>query len=172
MIRKCGPQCVEVIAGTNREKWNYVHNMYFPRPAVEIRLPADLARIADEAVLTTLFQTDEASWLSRYPTKPFEYWLQWKYERGTNAYGNLPEYKKDQSVGHCSAPCPYSTECTDERSEALTGSVPSGALTKVTHTVGGVTHYMFTEYSGMWGYRCEYDGCPYYLVNGQRYFYG
>jgi hypothetical protein len=49
----------------------------------------------------------------------------------------------------------------------MLGSVP----TKVTHTVNGVTYYMETAYQGKWGFRCTYDGCPYYLANGVRYFY-
>jgi hypothetical protein len=171
MRRKCGPECVEIISGTNREKWDYVHGLYFPRPMVDPRDPADVARVADEAVLTGLFQGEESVWLSRYPTTPFEYWLQWKYERGTDSYGNLPQFKATEDVGSCTAPCPYSTQSEDQRSIDMLGAIPSGALTKVTHAVGGITYYMRAAYSGQWGYECTYDGCPYYLVNGHRYIY-
>ena len=53
MRRKCGPECVEIISGTNREKWDYVYGLYFPRPETDPRDPADVARISEEAALTT-----------------------------------------------------------------------------------------------------------------------
>lgn len=170
-MARCKPECVVTVSGTNREKWDYVRALYFG-DYVESRTPTDAARIADEAALTALFNTDEANWLAGNPSKPFERWLQWKYELGTEAYGNLPQDKASQDVGHCMSPCPYSTQSTDLRSEHMLGSVPTGALTKVTHTAGGVTHYMVTAFEGKWGFKCTYDGCPYYLTTGKRYFYG
>jgi len=171
MRRKCGPECVEIISGTNREKWDYVYGLYFPRPETDPRDPADVARISEEAALTTLFQNEESVWTSRNPSTPFERWLQWKYERGSKNYGNLPQYRATEDVGSCTAPCPYSTQSVDQRSIDMLGAVPGGALTKVTHAVGGVTYYMRAAYSGQWGYECTYDGCPYYLVYGERYIY-
>ena len=152
-MARCKPDCVTIIAGTNREKWDYVRSFYFGG--------------GDEDELAALFVEEETSWLSRSPSIPFEKWLQWKYEYGTEAYGNLPEHKVSEHVGHCYAACPYSTEATDLRSEHMLGSVP----TKVTHTVDGVTHYMEIVYQGKWGFRCTYDDCPYYSTNGVRYFY-
>jgi len=165
-MARCKPECVTIIAGTNREKWNYVRSLYFG-DYVENRASDDEARIADEITLTALFSEEEASWLSRSPSTPFEKWLQWKYEYGTEAYANLPQYKTGSHIGRCYAACPYSTEATDLRSEHMLGSVP----TKVTHTVDGVTHYMEIVYQGKWGFRCTYDDCPYYSTNGVRYFY-
>jgi hypothetical protein len=166
-MARCKPDCVTIYVGTNREKWDYVRSLYHGS-YIEIRDPTDVARIADEAAATALFTEEEAIWLARSPSTPFEYWLQWKYDHGTNAYANLSEYKANLDVGHCMAPCPYSTECADLRSEHMLGSVP----TKVTHTTGGVTYYMETAHQGKWGFKCPYDGCPYYLANGIRYFYG
>lgn len=166
-MARCKPDCVTTVTGTNREKWDYVRSLYFG-DYTEARAVDDEARIADEAALTALFGEDEASWLARAPSKPFERWMQWKYEYGTEAYANLPEYKTDDHIGRCYAACPYSTEATDLRSEHMLGSVP----TKVTHTIDGVTYYMEIAYQGRWGFRCTYDGCPYYLTNGIRYFYG
>jgi len=165
-MARCKPDCISTISGTNREKWDYMRSLYFG-DYVEIRAGDDAARIADEAALTTLFNKEKASWLARSPSTPFEQWLQWKYTHGTDSYANLPQHKVDQNVGRCYAPCPYSTEATDLRSEHMLGSVP----TKVTHTVDGVTYYMEIAYQGKWGFRCTYDGCPYYLTNGIRYFY-
>lgn len=166
-MTRCIPDCISTVSGTNREKWNYVRSLYFGN-YTEIRAVDDEARVADEAALTILFNDDEDSWSAKAPSKPFEKWLQWKYKHGTEAYGNLPQYKINVDVGHCHAPCPYSTEAADLRSEHMLGSVP----TKVTHTVGGITYYMETAYQGKWGFKCVYDGCPYYLTNGVRYFYG
>lgn len=166
-MARCKPDCITTYSGTNREKWNYVRTFYFG-DYTEIRAVDDEARVADEAALTILFGEEEASWLVMSPSTPFERWLQWKYELGTDAYANLSQYKANEDVGHCHSPCPYSTEATDLRSEHMLGSVP----TKVTHTVDGVTYYMETAYQGKWGFKCVYDGCPYYLTNGIRYFYG
>jgi hypothetical protein len=167
-MTKCKPDCVTTVSGTNREKWDYMRNLYFGGGYVETRAVDDEARIAEETALTTLFNEDETNWQAKAPNKPFEKWLEWKYRHGTEAYANLPERKKTQHVGHIFAPCPYSTESTDLRSEHMLGSIP----TKVTHTVGGLSYYMETAYQGKWGYKCPYDGCPYYLLNGIRYFYG
>lgn len=166
-MARCKPDCITTYSGTNREKWDYVRTFYFG-DYTEIRAADDEARIADEAAAIVLFTEEEASWLARSSSTPFEQWLQWKYDHGTNAYGNLSEYKANDDVGHCLAPCPYSTQATDLRSEHMLGSVP----TKVTHTAGGVTYYMETAHQGKWGFKCPYDGCPYYLTNGIRYFYG
>lgn len=165
-MARCRPDCITTYSGTSREKWDYVRTFYFGN-YTEIRAVDDVARIADEAALTALFDEEEASWLTKSPSTAFEKWLQWKYEIGTDAYANLPQFKANEDVGHCSAPCPYSTEATDLRSEHMLGSVP----TKVTHTVDGLTYYMETAHQGKWGFKCVYDGCPYYLTNGSRYFY-
>lgn len=171
MRRRCGPECVEIVSGTNRDKWDYVRGLYFPRSETDPRIVSDPARITDEAVLTDLFQDEESEWTNRYASTAFEYWLQWKYEYGSEDYANLPRYKAIENVGSCSAPCPYSTQSVDQRSIDMLGAVPDGALTKVTHIAGGITYYMRAAYSGQWGYECTYDGCPYYLINGGRYFY-
>ena len=168
MRRRCGPDCVTIVSGTNRDKWDYVRGLYFEIYSLpDPREVSDPARVAEEAAMTALFNSEEAAWLANYSSTPFEYWLQWKYERGTEVYGNLPQHKVSEHEGHTFVPCPYSTECSDLRSEHLLGSVP----TKVTHTIGGITHYMVTAQSGKWGFMCMYDGCPYYLATGERYFY-
>lgn len=91
---------------------------------------------------------------------------EWEDIYGTTLSGNLPQHKKHHHVGHCWVPCPYSTQCGDLRREHLTVSG-----TQEDHTAGGKIHYMATSCRGKWGFECTFDGCPYYIANGQRYFY-
>lgn len=97
----------------------------------------------------------------------------WEYIYGTEHTGNLPQYEKDQHVGHCWHPCPYSTEASAFRTRALLGLADYDPLpTQNSHFDGSKIHYMKTDSRGnKWGYECTYDNCPYYIANGQRYFY-
>jgi hypothetical protein len=51
--------------------------------------------------------------------------------------------------------------------------VDPSTITKVNHTGDdGRIYYMKTHMRiSVWGYECTFDNCPYYLDNGQRYFY-
>ena len=90
----------------------------------------------------------------------------WDQLYGTEVVGNLPQHKKNQHVGHCWAPCPYSTQCSDLRREHLNVTdAPND------HTAGGKVHYMTTSCRNKWGFECTFDSCPYYVANGRRYFY-
>jgi len=127
------------------------------------------------------------SWYSTHPTYSgitFDRWMKWRSIYGTTTYGNLPQHKKYQHVGYCWAPCPYSTQSSDARTENMTGNyldparLPneetglwtiSGTITfsgtgKVDHGI----YYMKNKYRG---FECTFDGCPYYLYHGKRYFY-
>jgi hypothetical protein len=97
----------------------------------------------------------------------------WEYIYGTDAYGNLPQYKKDQHVGHCWHPCPYSLQADDNRVRIMLGLSDTDPLPdRNSHFDGNKIHYMKTESRGSkWGFECTYDNCSYYTTNGRRYFY-
>jgi len=98
----------------------------------------------------------------------------WRKIYGTDYYGNLPQHLQYTHVGHCWAPCPYSTQATELRTRHLLGLSDSDPLpTKVDHTgTDNKIYYLITENKGpIWGYECTFDNCPYYLTNGERYFY-
>jgi hypothetical protein len=46
----------------------------------------------------------------------------WRQLYGTTATYNLPQHKKNQHIGHCWSPCPYSDESDSIRTEAMTGN--------------------------------------------------
>ena len=159
----CKPPCIEEIVGTDREKWEYVKAYYGGMNG-----PADY--------LNTEFTNDWANWqadVAAGRNTIFEKWLQWRFETGSIYYGNLPHWTKDQHVGHCYAPCPYSTQSVDQRTRSMLGLAPTDPLpTRNDHTSGGVVYYMKTEGKGsVWGFECTFDTCPYYTDNGKRYFY-
>lgn len=176
-MARCKVPCVDlaVTSGfTNRQKWNYVKNLYHRAYTIDAsgnrldsRATNDPARIEDEDNYNLLYDVDYLEWQTRQTnghTEPFERFLEWKFSKGTSMYGNLPQWKKDQHVGYCWMPCPYSTESSDARSETMLGSVEP----KNDHGI----YYMKGANKGtIWGYECTYDGCPYYLANGKRYFY-
>jgi hypothetical protein len=168
----CRPPCVDIFDGTDRQKWNYVKNLYQPGYAIDEdgnwddpRLPTDPAYEKDEIKYDDQYEEDHDFWLTRYSNVPFEKWLQWKYERGTTMYGNLPQFKRNDHSGHCWMPCPYSTDSSDERSETMLGFIPG---TRIDHG----DYFMQTTAKGsVYGWVCTYSGCPYLLTEGQAYFY-
>lgn len=164
----CRPICVSTISGTNREKWDYVRTFYYGS-RTEIRAIDDEARIADEARWATEFGEDEAAWIANYSHVPFERFLQWKFEQGTYQYGNLGDWKKDDHVGHCFAPCPYDSNADETRTRIMLDLSNSDPLpTRNDHGI----YYMKTANRGAkWGFECTSDSCPYYTTNGVRYFY-
>ena len=92
----------------------------------------------------------------------------WEQQFGTNATGNLPQYKRLEHEGNSWNPCPYSTQASDDRSNHILGSVPA----KVDHTdVNGRMFFMKPFNQGGWGYVCTYDDCPHFLATGQRFFF-
>jgi len=172
----CTPPCVEIQEGwTTRQKWNYVKNLYMPSydidsngNYVDPRDAGDVARISSEAKYDGMYNTDLAAWQARIlggHNEPFERFLQWQYQIGTTMYGNLPQHKKHDHVGHCWMPCPYSTDSSAERSVTMLGF---SVGTKVDHGI----YYMKTQARGsVWGYECTFDSCPYYIGENIRYFY-
>ncbi len=178
----CAPPCVNIISGTNRQKWNYVRNLYQMSYTLasgtynyyDDRAVDDPARIADIASYNAMYQNDLNHWLTYYPSKPFEFYLQWKYQHGTHYYGNLPQAEYLNNIGHCWMPCPYSTQCTDTRTRVMLGLSDSDPLPpKVDHkTVDNKDIYLKTASNGSdYGFECTFLGCPHYIANGTRYFY-
>ena len=97
----------------------------------------------------------------------------WEYMYGTDAVGNLPQYKVPNHVGHSWMPCAYSTQADDLRTRLLLGLSDLDPLpSQVDHTdANGKVYYLKTKGKGpRWGYECPFDNCPYYLANGKRYF--
>jgi hypothetical protein len=174
----CKPPCVEIVSGTDRQKWNYVRNLYQPSYVVDSsynyvdpRSSSDPARIEDEAGYFLDFSEDLAMWQTFYYTKPFEKFLEWRNQHGTTAYGNLPQHKRQDHVGHCWAPCPYSTQSSDFRTRSLLGITISGSLpTKVDHTLpDGREVFLQNADGGV--FICPFDDCTHYITNGTRYHY-
>lgn len=98
----------------------------------------------------------------------------WEFMYGTDAYGNLPQHLQHTHVGHCWMPCAYSTQADELRTRLLLDLSDVDPLpTKVDHTgADGKVYYLKTKGKGpRWGYECVFDTCPYYLTNGERYFY-
>ncbi len=117
---------------------------------------------------------DYEEWVLNNHVVDFDKWLIWRINVGTTQYGNLPRNKKhDDKVGHCYMPCPYSIQCTDLKTKSLLGLSEADPLpVKVDHENTGITHYMSTSGRGShWGFECTYIGCPYYIENGEKYFY-
>lgn len=98
----------------------------------------------------------------------------WREVYGTDAYGNLPQWKKDQHVGHCYAPCPWSTQSSDLRTRHMLGLSSTDPLpARIDHTgADNKIYYMTTTQRGTgWGYECTSDLCSYYIANGVRFFW-
>lgn len=101
---------------------------------------------------------------------------QWSQLYGTDAYGNLPQYKVLNHKGHSWHPCPYSTQCEPTRARMLLGLdvIASGTLPpRVDHTDNnGVVYYMKTALRGsIWGYECTFPGCTFSGSEGNKYFF-
>jgi len=179
----CTPPCVEIKLGwSDRQKWNYVKNLYQPNYTIDSngdeadpRAIDDEARIADFVTWDGQYNDDHTTWITYYSSTPFEKWLQWQYEIGTTVYGNLPQHKKSEHKGHCWMPCPYTsiTDSSVERSETMWSGSGAPELSRVAHGI----YYMKTQARGsVWGYECTFDGCSYLestggVVSGTRYFY-
>jgi hypothetical protein len=163
-MSRCNDYCITVSGTTSEEIWREVSLVTGPKQIY-----------SDDAI--DLMGQDIAeydAWVLANKVVPFDKWLLWKRRVGTSNYGNLPEDKKRlDKVGHCYAPCPYSTQSTDLRTRHLLGLDDDATIpTKVTHEVGGVTYYMRTANRGSkWGFECTHPGCPYYLLTGEKYFF-
>lgn len=163
-MSRCIDQCITVSGTTNEEIWKEISLHTGP---TNIEAPHVLDRMYADIV-------EFEAWVFENKQVPFDKWLLWKRRIGTSDYGNLPADKKRlDKVGHCYAPCPYSTQSSDLRTTHLLGLETGEALpTKVDHSVDGVTYYMKTASRGSkWGFECTHIGCPYYLLTGQRYFF-
>ena len=79
------------------------------------------------------YSENYGTYLGRYPTvtsgtvvadtpagiPSYDTWLNWRYTAGSEVYGNLPQWKRDQHVGHCWTPCPFSTQSSYLRTRQL-----------------------------------------------------
>lgn len=94
----------------------------------------------------------------------------WKKIYGTEYVGNLPQYKKIYHVGYIWAPCPYSTQSSDQRTRALLGlNYGDPVPEKTDHTDGeGAVHYLTRNGKS---FECVFENCPYNIDNGKHYFY-
>jgi hypothetical protein len=163
---RCKPGCVRIFPGTDRQKWNYVKSQYLRNYTIDSN--GDRVDTYSESAFTEKFQADWEEWQATQPSKPFEKWLQWRFNYGTAQTGNLPQHKVNDHEGHCWMPCPYSTASSDDRSEIMWELNDDPEYTKNDHGI----YYMETHARGsVWGFQCTYSGCPYYIGEGKRYFY-
>jgi hypothetical protein len=97
----------------------------------------------------------------------------WRLLVGTDAFGNLPQYKRLNHTGHCWMPCPYDLRVSDDKTRAMLGLSDTDPLpTKIDHTgANGRAYYMATASQGSWGYVCTFDNCPHKTSQGTAYFY-
>ena len=156
--------CITASGTTTEEIWKEVRSQLGPTNV-------------DDPNMVELYNHDlqeYTDWISGHGSVPFDKWLIWRIRVGTSRYGNLPKDKeRDGKIGHCWAPCPYSTQSTELRTRHLLRLSDSDSLPiKVDHTSGGITYYMTTSARGsLWGYECSYIGCTHYILNGQKYFF-
>jgi len=156
-------------SGTIDQQWEQIRDVLGPTPA----------NIPSLTGVSGLREIDKAAYydweaIPQNNGKPFDKWLIWKIRVGTDRHGNLPADKKlDGKVGHCWAPCPYSTQSSDLRTRHLLGLDSSDPLpSKTDHSSGGTTYFMQNIVRGSrWGYECTYPACNYYIDNGKKYFY-
>lgn len=163
-MTRCLNYCITVSGTTNEEIWR------------EISLAIGPKNVTSSGVVDYMNReiAEYDAWVFANKVVPFDKWLLWKRRIGTSNYGNLPsDNKHSNKVGHCYAPCPYSTQSTDLRTTLMLSLEEGESLPdKVDHSVGGVTYYMQTASRGsMWGFECTHPGCPYYLLTGQKYFF-
>jgi len=156
--------CVTVSGTTIEEMWREIRSQLGPTNVNDPNM----------AELYTQDLQEYNDWISTNEAVPFDKWLLWRIRVGTIRYGNLPKNKKhDGKVGHCWAPCPYSTQSTELRTRHLLRLSENDPLPiKIDHSNNGVTYFMKTSSrGGVWGYECSYIGCTYYILNGKKYFF-
>lgn len=156
--------CVTVSGTTNEEIWR------------EIRTVIGGTDVDSIGAVELMYSDidDYDAWVLDHWSVPFDKWLLWRLRIGTNNYGELPRNKvHDNKVGHCYAPCPYSTQSSDLRTRHMLKLADSDTLpVKVSHELSGVNYFMSTASKGpRWGYECSFPGCPHFILNGQKYFY-
>ena len=189
-VNKYGPSAPDNL-DLCRRKWNYVRSLFvggylintsgvwvdcLPTIVDCYNRPSDNpGKIADIALYDEMFDIDYDFWYQHHKSTPFERFLEWRYRYGTTALNNLPQHKRQTHIGHCWAPCPYSTQSPELRTRHMLGLSNTDPLpSRVDHTdsLTDKVWYMSTGNNGSaWGYRCEYPGCPHYLESGQYYFY-
>lgn len=177
-----------------RCKWNYVKNLYNAGYAIDGSgdwddprsedfasgpcYPVDTPNAAywlDYNKYLEEFYTDLFDWTYYAQNRGagatiFEKWVQHKFSMGTTMYGNLPQHKKHEHVGHCWMPCPYDVNTEVVRMRAML-DLDVGQFPIEGRNDHGV-YYMKTDHSGpVWGFSCTYHNCPYLVAYGSTYFY-
>lgn len=169
MSSYCCRKCVTVTGTTNEDIWLEIRNALGHIPVV---VSGTLSEV--DLLLRTRDISEYTNWVSENHVVPFDEWLLWRINVGTASYGNLPTDKKhDGKVGHCYAPCPYSTQSSELRTRHMLRLSPNDPLPlKVDHSSGDTTYYMKTASKGSkWGFECTYPACPHNIMSGQKYFY-
>lgn len=113
---------------------------------------------------------------------------EWEYIYGTKHQGNLPWKRKFREafpddvewVGYSWAPCPYSTQSNDERTENMTGhyldpyeqtpSVVFDEDDKASH-LGADGKIVYMERRDSNSFICNFNNCPYGQHHGEEYIY-
>ena len=155
--------CVAVTGTTPEEIWEEIRLVYGPTNFDS----ASVLEIRSKDI------TEWGEWVEANYEVGFDVWLLWKLSIGTSNVGNLPAKKNHvEQVGHCYAPCPYSTQSNDIRTRHMLGLSDTDPLpAKVDHSDSQAVYYMKTAYSGRWGFRCSFGSeCPGYS-NGTNYIY-
>ena len=168
MIRRVS--CVDVSqTASNEEVWKAVRTIYGPVPIYT--LPTDI--VPSYQLYADLMNSDIMEyngWVAAtgHSSVSFKKWLIWYISHGTTNYNNLRTNKVSNKVGRIYAPCPYDTESSDQRCIDMLGEVP----TKVVHEFNSIHYYMEANSRGSkWGWQCTFEGCPYNISNGKKYFY-
>ena len=179
-----------------RRKWNYVKSMYNAgyridgagdridnRPeymAVGPCSPSDTPNAAywldynkfQREFYEHLFEWTEYAQNRGTKAAIFEKWMQWRFEIGSNTglYGNLPQHKRNDHVGHCWMLCPYDSNNNIERTRALLQLEDWEFPLEGRNDHG--KYYMKTANRGsIWGFECSSPTCPYLTTYGNIYFY-
>ena len=179
-----------------RRKWNYVKNMY--NYGYVIDGLGDKVDTREEYTTASTCDPDNtpnmAYWLdyNKYQREFYEHlfdwteyaanrgghatifekFVQWKFEAGSNTilYGNLPQHKRNDHVGHCWMLCPYDSNNTIERTRAMLGLSDNEFPLEGRNDHG--IYYMKTANRGpIWGFDCSSPTCPYLTTYSGIYFY-
>ena len=128
---------------------------------IDGRYTDDETRVANEAFFQQEYLDDLFDFGVYGKSGTFLQWLEHRHRFGTVFYGNLPDYTKVKHVGYCWAPCPYSTQSSDERTRIMLELGPADALpTRNDHSSGDIIYYMKAYRRQAWGYQCTFETCP------------
>jgi len=162
--------CINISqTASNEEVWKAVRTVIGPVPTYAA--PTDLIPVYKPYIdLMVADIAEYNAWVlaTGISSVSFKKWLVWYLMYNTTDYNNLRANRVDAKVGRSYAPCPYDTECSEQRSMDLLGTVPA----KVVHELNAVHYYMDASSRGAkWAWQCTFENCPYNLSHGKKYFY-